>query len=110
MQAITEILTRNGYIINRPPIDVIMYIKGYGEDGFENEVYHIHVRYLGDYSELYFRDYLCEHPEISKEYGELKRVLKEKNEHDRDAYTAAKGNFVGRITALARMEYGNRYI
>lgn len=55
------------------------------------------------------RDYLNEYPEIAKEYGELKRVLKEKYEHNRDAYTAAKGDFIGRITSLARKEYSNKY-
>lgn len=68
------------------------------------------MRKLGDYNELYFRDYLIENPEIAKEYGELKKSLKAKFEHNRDGYTAAKGSFVMKITAEAREKYGKKYM
>lgn len=106
---ITNRLQNNGYIVNTPPNDVIMYIKGYGEKGFEGQVFHIHVRNIGDYNELYFRDYLRLHPEVAKEYGELKIFLKERFEHDRDGYTAAKGEFINKITAIARNEFKDKY-
>jgi GrpB-like predicted nucleotidyltransferase (UPF0157 family) len=48
------------------------YNKGYTKYGFDEKVYHLHIRYAGDWNELYFRDYLIEHPEIAKEYAELK--------------------------------------
>lgn len=106
---ITDRLQNKGYIVNTPPNDIIMYIKGYGEKGFEGQAFHIHVRHIGDYNELYFRDYLRIHPEVAKEYGELKTILKERFEHDRDGYTAAKSDFIERITALARNEFGYKY-
>ncbi len=106
---ITKRLTHAGYIVNRPPMDIITYIKGYGENGFEGQVYHIHVREFADHGELYFRDYLLAHPGIAKEYGALKQKLQHMFAHDRDGYTEAKGDFVSRITALAREEFKDKY-
>lgn len=110
LTAITETLTNTGYIVNKPPMDIITYIKGYGENGFEGQVYHIHVREFTDHDAFYFRDYLLAHPETAKEYGELKQKLLPQFEHDRDGYTAAKGEFIGRVTALAREEFKGKYI
>ena len=62
----------------------------------------IHVRYAGDWDELYFRDYLLTHPETTAEYGALKQKLKNNYEHDRDSYTEAKGEFIRKISAEAR--------
>ncbi len=86
------------------------YNKGYTKYGFDEKVYHLHVRYLGDWNELYFRDYLIEHPKIAKEYAALKKNLKDKYEHNRDAYTDAKAEFVNHYTQLARDQYGERYL
>jgi GrpB-like predicted nucleotidyltransferase (UPF0157 family) len=109
LTAITETLNDKGYIVNRPPNDIIMFIKGYGVNGFEGQVYHIHIREFSDYNELYFRDYLIAHLEIAKEYGELKQKLFKEFEYDRDGYTAAKGEFVSRITNIARECFENTY-
>jgi len=83
--------------------------RGYTEAGFAEQVYHLHLRYEGDNDELYFRDYLNEHPPLAKEYEALKLWLWAKYEHDRDAYTKAKSDFVKRWTAAARDEYGKRW-
>lgn len=109
LTAITERLTNIGYIVNTPPMDIITYIKGYGETGFEGQVYHIHVREFADHDAFYFRDYLIAHSDTANEYGELKQILLTQFEHDRDGYTAAKGEFIGRITALARDEFKGKY-
>jgi GrpB-like predicted nucleotidyltransferase (UPF0157 family) len=85
------------------------YNKGYTKYGFDEKVYHLHVRYVDDWNELYFRDYLIEHPEIAKEYADLKQNLKEKYEHNRDAYTDAKDEFVNHYTQLAKTQYCQRY-
>lgn len=69
----------------------------------------LHVRYTDNWSELYFRDYLIEHPEIAREYVDLKWNLKEKYEHNRDAYTDEKEEFVRRYSELAKTQYGERY-
>ena len=63
----------------------------------------------GDNDELYFRDYLNEHPEVAKEYEALKLDLWKKYEHNRDAYTDAKTDFIRHWTQEARKKYGNRY-
>ena len=82
--------------ISTPPPHLRV-IKGYLANGFADKVYHIHVRYPGDWDELYFRDYLIAHPEAAAEYAELKRELFKDYEHDRDGYTAAKGAFIQKV-------------
>lgn len=76
----------------------------------EEKVYHLHVRYADNWNELYFRDYLIEHPEVAKEYVDLKRQLKEKYEHNRDAYTDAKGEFINKYSEIAKVQYGEQYM
>jgi len=82
---------------------------GYTEEGFAQKVYHLHLRYAGDNDELYFRDYMNEHPLCAKEYEALKLDLWKEFEHDRDGYTAAKTAFVEKYTAEAKKQYPNRY-
>ena len=53
----------------------ISFNSGYTKAGFADKVFHIHLRYIGDNEELYFRDYLREHPQIAKEYETLKLNL-----------------------------------
>lgn len=105
-------LERSGYIYSpqpEKPAPHMMFMKGYTIRGFEGQAYHLHIRYAGDWDELYFRDYLMSHPEAVREYAQLKRQLKEKLEHDRDGYTQAKTGFIQGITALARKEFPERY-
>jgi Uncharacterized conserved protein len=109
LTAITEQLSNVGYIVNTPPMDIITYIKGYGEFGFEGQVFHIHLREFADHNEFYFRDYLTAHPETVKEYGELKQGLQQKFKYDRDGYTYAKSEFISKITKLARNELKDKY-
>jgi len=65
---------------------------------------------MGDWDELYFRNYLLIHNDVAKEYGELKQRLQKKYEHDRDGYTEAKTGFIKKWTKQARKEFGNRYV
>ena len=92
---------------NPPPH--MMFMKGYTNDGFKDQVYHVHVRYSGDWDELYFKDYLLSHPDVAEEYGKLKIELKQKFEYNRDGYTYAKTDFIKKITKLARVEMENKY-
>jgi len=100
-------LVKPEYICLNPP-DMstppphLMFLKGYLPDGFAKKVYHIHVRYLGDPDEFYFRDYLIAHPEVAAEYASLKRRLLRDYEHDRDGYTAAKAAFIRNVTEKAK--------
>lgn len=105
-------LLKAGYLYSHKPENPsphMMFMKGYTNDGFKGQAYHLHVRYLGDWNELYFRDYLKAHNDVAHAYGELKLSLKEKYEHNRDAYTEAKTDFISRYTELARKEFLNRY-
>lgn len=111
-----ELLIKNiesaGYIYTQQPDNPaphMMFMKGYTSEGFKGQAYHVHVRYFGDWDELYFRDYLLSHPQIATRYGELKLQLKETYEHDRDGYTEAKTSFIREITNLARIEFPARY-
>lgn len=101
--------TMSEYIFLHEFADIVplhlMFLKGYLSDGFAEKVYHIHVRYSGDWDELYFRDYLIAHPETAKEYAKLKKSLFDKNEHDRDGYTEAQGEFIRTKTALAKCNH-----
>lgn len=76
--------------------------KGYTEDGFAEKVFHLHLRLKDDINEIYFRDYLNAHQDIAKEYEKLKLKLWKKYEHNRDAYTNAKTEFVKKYTELAK--------
>jgi len=84
------------------PDDPLIIYKGYTSIGFAKKVYHVHVRYPGDWDELYFRDYLIAHPETAAKYAALKCKLMHDFENDRDGYTDAKGAFIRTVTAIAR--------
>ena len=104
-----DILNRNGFTVMSADTRRISLNKGYTKEGFADKVYHIHLRYIGDNDELYFRDYLNSHPDAAKEYEALKLSLWKKYEHNRDAYTEAKTDFIRRQTQEARKMYGDRY-
>ena len=61
------------------------------------------------HDERYFRDYLNEHPDVAKEYESLKLRLWKQYEHNRDAYTKTKTDFISKWTAEDRKEFGDRY-
>ena len=109
MKDMAQILKQNGFTIMFSGANRISLNKGYTKDGFADKVYHIHLRYAGDNDELYFRDYLNEHPAVAKEYEALKLRLWRQYEHNRDAYTDTKTDYISKWTAEARKEYGDRY-
>lgn len=80
----------------------MMFMKGYTPQGFRGQAYHLHVRYAGDWDEPIFCHYLQSHPVLAHEYGELKLKLKQVYEHDRDAYTKGKTEFIRQVIRLAR--------
>ncbi len=75
--------------------------KGYTPEGYAEKVFHIHFHRMGDNHEIQFRDYLLCHDEIAKEYEALKVGLMARYGKNRDAYTAAKSEFVKRVVLLA---------
>lgn len=104
-----ESIIQKGYICMSQSNTSISFNKGYTVDGFAERVFHLHLRYKGDNNELYFRDYLKEHPNAAKEYEDLKLKLWKDYEHDRDGYTNAKSDFVKQYTDQAKLLYSNRY-
>lgn len=102
-------IERNGFIRMSTGENRISFNRGYTKGGFAEKVFHVHLRYLGDNDELYFRDYLNEHPRTAKEYETMKLQLWKQFEHDRDAYTDAKAEFVRKWTSEAKKVYVGRY-
>ena len=92
--------------------------KGMTVRGFEEKVYLLHIRYPGDWSELYFRDYLLDNPGIAKEYSDLKEKILDDIQSGKiermpngqpNGYSMAKLDFVKRISEEARLAYPNRF-
>lgn len=106
---IKDLLIKNGYTCMSHSAGRYSFNKGYTENGFAEKVFHLHLRYIGDNDELYFRDHLIEFPDIAHEYEKMKLRLWKEFEHDRDGYTQAKTEFIQKYTNEARSKYGNRY-
>ena len=73
--------------------------------------HHVHVVASGGAEErrtIAFRDYLCEHADVAREYEELKRTLasshREIDVSSREAYAVAKTAFVTAVTHRALRE------
>ena len=81
--------------------------KGYTPQGFADKVFHLHIRHPGDWDEIVFRDYLRQNPVKAREYARLKTDLQKRFEHNRDAYTEAKGDFIRACVKEARGRKGN---
>lgn len=104
-----KVIEKNGFIRMSGKADRVSFNRGYTKNGFADKVFHLHLRYAGDNDELYFRDYLNEHPQIAKEYEALKLKLWKQYEHNRDGYTEAKTDFITKCTLEARKVYVGRY-
>lgn len=87
------------------PAPHMMFVKGYTKLGFKGQAFHVHVRYKGDWDEIYFRNYLRENSRTAGEYEKLKLKLAKKYKYDRDAYTEAKTEFIKKINRLARKKF-----
>lgn len=97
---VADILKERGCLIMSESRTRASLNKGYAENGFEEKVFHFHIRLKGDADEIVFRDYLNAHPAVAKEYERLKLRLWKEFEFNRDAYTEAKTEFVKKYTAL----------
>ena len=92
--------------------------KGMTVDGFAERVFLLHLRYAGDWDELYFRDYLLENPDVAAKYSGLKeKILKDISEGKLErmpigqpnGYSNAKSSFVKEISLKAKDQYLDRY-
>lgn len=109
--SIKEKLLKNNYLCMNEDLEKnrISFNKGYTINGYDNKVFHIHIKKYKDCDELYFRDYLNDNYDCAKEYEKLKLRLYEKYKPNRDLYTEFKTDFVVRTVKLARKKYMNRY-
>ena len=108
-EIVEETLTKNGYLVMNKDKNRFFFNKGYTENGFSKKVFHLHLRYIGDNDELYFRDYLNAKIEPAKEYEALKLKLWKEFEHDRDSYTNQKTELITTYTDLAKELFNKRY-
>lgn len=109
MNNFKELFVENGYVCMSTVENRMSFNRGYTNEGFAERVFHLHLRYMGDNDELYFRDYLNEHVTIAKQYEKLKLNLWKQYEHDRDGYSNAKGQFICEYTKKAKSKYKNRF-
>lgn len=109
LESAANALERSGLIIMSRSANRVSLNCGYTPKGFDEKVFHIHLRHVGDNDELYFRDYLRDHADVAHAYEELKLMLWKRHEKDRDAYTDAKTKFVDRWTKAAKTLYKGRY-
>ncbi len=98
------LIERCGYLCMSERPDRMNFNKGYTPQGYAERVFHLHLRLPGDTDECLFRDYLRRHPAVARSYERLKQTLAARYRHDRDAYTAAKTDFVTLYTQKAREE------
>lgn len=109
LKTLSDLIVDKGYTCMYNDENRVSLNKCYTENGFAEEVFHLHLRYEGDNDELYFRDYLKDNLDVAKDYEKLKLCLWKKFEHNRDAYTDAKTEFIKKYTDIAKSEYFNRY-
>ncbi len=95
-------LKKLGYLIMSKSDNRVSLNKGYTKYGFARDVFHLHLRRKEDCDEIYFRDYMNQHPEEARDYESLKIFLAEMHKNNRDAYTEAKTDFIMRITENAK--------
>ena len=108
-QTTKDILLKNDYVMMDEKSNKISFNKGYTINGYDDNVFHIHIKKYGDCDELYFRDYLNDHCDIAKQYEKLKEELYNKYKPNRDLYTSGKSEFIKKIIKLAKIKYKDRY-
>jgi GrpB-like predicted nucleotidyltransferase (UPF0157 family) len=93
---------------DNPKTDRLFFVKGLPPEG-SGRTHHVHVTEpdAEPWQRLPFRDYLRTHPEAARAYAALKHDLAARHRDDREAYTAAKEDFVREILALAKRAGGN---
>jgi GrpB-like predicted nucleotidyltransferase (UPF0157 family) len=102
---IKQCLNKVGYhYIYKPenPPPHMMFVRGYTPYGYKGQAFHLHIRYRGDWDEIYFRDFLIKKPEIAHEYAKLKIQLANEYKYDREGYTESKTEFIKRINSIAK--------
>ena len=102
MHEACKLLDNAGYRLMFEEENTAALNKGYGPSGFEEKVYHIHLRVKGDRDEIIFRDYLMTNKDLRKEYESLKIELATENKNNRNRYTELKTDFIHKVMKLAK--------
>lgn len=92
------------YWADNPDTERMFFVKGMPPFG-EKRTHHVHIVEPSSKhweGKILFRDYLTSHPELAKEYEQLKIKLAQKHTFDREQYTDAKGEFVKKVLELAK--------
>lgn len=94
------------YWADNPRKDVLFLVKGLPPNG--PRTHHIHIAELDHetWERLRFRDYLRVHAEEAQNYAKLKHDLASKFATDREAYTAAKTEYIRQVMVKAKQEKG----
>jgi GrpB-like predicted nucleotidyltransferase (UPF0157 family) len=87
---------------DNPKTDRLFFVKGMPPYG-KRRTHHVHVTEpAGElWVRLKFRDYLRNHPDEAARYEALKRKLAAEHRADREAYTAAKADYVESVMRKA---------
>ncbi len=101
-------LSSLGYILwaENPRTDRMFLVKGMPPFG-RRRSHHVHIRIPADTTEWAFRDWLRGHPADAARYAKVKYKLVERFKSDREAYTAAKGEFIREILMRGKSHGGN---
>ena len=81
--------------------------RRYFPKGGDSRSHHVHAFVCGDPNvgrHLAFRDYLRRHPEVAREYAEVKRRVAQTCDNDSERYCAGKDAYVRRVEATAVKE------
>lgn len=90
------------YWANNPDPKRMFFVKGMPPYG-EKRTHHVHLfEQNSDHwrTKLLFRDYLRLHPDVAKEYEQLKIKLAQEHLYDREKYTDEKLDFVNKVLQL----------
>lgn len=108
----TEILTRR-----EDPMRLLLG-KGMTAEGFAEKAFLLHVRYIGNWGELYFRDLLRADADVRDAYSNLKTsilagiadgTIERMPGGQPNGYSQAKLSFVQQHTDAAKAAYADRY-
>ena len=94
-----DVMESSGYICTSVSGTRMSFNKGYTPSGYADKAFHVHIHTIGDNDEIFFRDFLVDHPDTAKEYEALKLSLLPKFKHNRDGYTEAKTEFIESIVS-----------
>lgn len=106
-QTAVSLLAALGYSYwhDNPHPDRMFFVKGLPPNGPRSHHVHMVEPTSALWDRLLFRDYLRQHPAEAARYAQLKYDLAARYRNDREAYTAAKADYINRITEAAHWAY-----